>query len=411
MSSSTFDEFRRGWRVLLAAAVGNGAGVTGIPFFTFSVFVVPLTSATGWTRGAVSRGASCLLVGTVISAPLVGWIIDRVGARRVAIASMLALAVGYLCLTHLSGSVTHFYLAWGAIALAAGGTNPVVWTRAVSVWFDRARGLALGIALAGSGLAGVLAPVVTNRVIQAFGWQAAYGALGVFIGVIALPILLVFFHERHDGFAGRAVRSSAEVPSLPGLTLHQAVRTLPFWKIGVGFLFVASVVSGVIINLVPLLIDRGISPAGAASVASVLGLAVMFGRLGTGYLLDRFSGPFVAVVLIGLAAGGCVLLTLPDLPAWMVCLAAISVGLCSAAEADLVSYLSGRFLGMRAYGRIFGWQLSMYFLGAALGPLAAGYAYDHFHSYVPTLEIAAGSLLFGALVLGSLGRPPRFSRE
>jgi len=403
------DEFRRGWRVLFAAAVGNGAGVTGIPFFTFGVFVVPLTVAMGWTRGAVSRGASCLLVGTVISAPLVGWIIDRVGARRVAIASMLALAAGYLFLTQLSGPVTHFYLAWGVIALAAGGTNPVVWTRAVSFWFDRARGLALGIAMAGSGLAGVLAPVLTNHAIEAFGWRGADIALGIFIGVIAVPTLLVFFRDRRDGLPGRGDPPAAEAPPLAGLTLHEAVRTLAFWKIGLGFFFVASVVSGVIINLVPLLIDRGLSPAGAASVASVLGLAVLFGRMGTGYLLDRFAAPFVAVVLIALAAGGCVLLTLPDLPAWMLSLAAICVGLCSAAEADLVAYLTGRFLGMRAYGRIFGWQLSMYFGGAAAGPLAAGFAYDHFHSYLPMLEISALSLLVGATVLGSLGRVPRFA--
>jgi MFS family permease len=410
MSSGTSDEFRRGWRVLLAAAVGNGAGVTGIPFFTFGVFVLPLTAAMGWTRGAVSRGASCLLVGTVISAPLVGWIIDRVGARRVAIVSMLALAMGYLFLTQLSGPVSHFYLAWGAIALAAGGTNPVVWTRAVSLWFDRERGVALGIALAGSGLAGVLAPMVTNRAIEAFGWRGAEVALGIFIGVIAVPMLLVFFHERRDGLEARAALPQAELPALTGLTLQEAVRTPAFWKIGFGFFFVASVVSGVIINLVPVLIDRGMSPAGSARIAGALGLAVMFGRLGTGYLLDRFSGPRVAVVVIVLAAGGCVLLTIADLPAWMVTLAAISVGLCSAAEADLVSYLTGRFLGMRAYGRIFGWQLSMYFLGAAAGPLAAGYAYDHFHSYLPTLEIAAGSLLMGAVVLGSLGRPAQFRR-
>jgi MFS family permease len=280
----------------------------------------------------------------------------------------------------------------------------------VSFWFDRARGLALGIAMAGSGLAGVLAPVLTNRAIEAFGWRGADVALGLFIGVIAVPMLWVFFHERRDDVPGHRDDSSAtEAPSLTGLTLHEAVRTLAFWKIGLGFFFVASVVSGVIINLVPLLIDRGLRPAAAASVASVLGLAVMFGRLGTGYLLDRFSAPLVAVVLIALAAGGCVLLTLPDLPAWMLSLAAIFVGLCSAAEADLVSYLTGRFLGVRAYGRIFGWQLSMYFGGAATGPLAAGFAYDHFHSYVPTLEISAVSLLVGATVLGSLGRAPRFA--
>jgi MFS family permease len=408
--STTFAEFRRGWRVLLASSIGNGAGVTGIPFYTFSVFVVPLVAAMGWTRGQVSRGASCLLIGTVFTSPIVGWIIDRYGARRIGILSMLALAIGYPLLTQISGSVTNFYLAWGAMALVGGGTTPLVWTRTVSVWFDRWRGLALGIALGGSGLTGVLAPVLTNRAIEAFGWKGAYLTLGAFILLVAVPILILFFRDRREAVARSPVApASDDAAPLPGLTLHEALRTLAFWKIAVGFLFVASIISGLIINLVPLLIDRGMSGAAAASVASVLGLAVLLGRICVGYLLDRFAAPLVAAVLLALSATGCALLSVLDLPVWVVRVAVVSIGLAAAAEVDLLSYLTGRFLGMRAYGRIYGWQLSVFFFGAAAGPFAAGVAYDHFHSYLPTLKFAAGSLLFGALVLGTLGRRPKFS--
>jgi MFS family permease len=411
-SDTTFAEFRRGWRVLLASSVGTGSGITGLPFYTFGVFVVPLVAAMGWTRGQVARGASCLLVGTVITAPIVGWMIDRYGARRVGILSMLALALGYALLTQLSGTVTNFYLAWGAIALAAGGTTPVVWTRAVSLWFDRWRGLALGIALAGSGLAGVLAPVLANRAIEAFGWRGAYLALGGFILVFAAPILVLLFRDRRQvAAAGVALQASGISASLPGLTLHEALRTVVFWRIAFGFLFVSSVVSVLILNLVPLLIDRGMTAATAARVASVLGLAVLFGRIGIGYLLDRFSAPIVAGVLFGLSAAGALVLSVEDLPGWTVRLAVISIGLSAAAEFDLVSYLTGRFLGMRAYGRIYGWQLSIFFFGAAAGPFAAGFAYDHFHSYVATLEFAAGALIIAALVLGTLGRPPSFAGD
>jgi MFS family permease len=114
-------------------------------------------------------------------------------------------------------------------------------------------------------------------------------------------------------------------------------------------------------------------------------------------------------VLLVLSAAGCVLLGVADLPPWVVRLAVISIGLSAAAEVDLLSYLTGRYLGMRAYGRIYGWQLSVFFVGAAVGPYVAGVAYDHFHSYLPTLRFAAGALLFGAAVLGTLGRPPRFA--
>jgi len=196
---------------------------------------------------------------------------------------------------------------------------------------------------------------------------------------------------------------------LPGLTPGEALGALAFWRIAFGFLFVSSVISGLVINLVPLLIDRGMSAAEAARVASIMGIAVLVGRVGIGYLLDRVRAPLVAGLLLALSALGCFLLSVPGLPEWIVPLSVISIGLAAAAEVDLLAYLTSRFLGMRAYGRIYGWQLSVFYLGAAAGPFVAGMAYDHFHSYLPTLGFAAVSLLFGAFVLGTLSRPPRFA--
>ena len=96
-------EFARGWRTLVAASIGNGTGLSGLAFYTFGVFVLPLTTAFGWSRGEVSIAASFLIVGTAITAPVIGTIIDRFGARRVGISSMLALAAGYAALIEDTG--------------------------------------------------------------------------------------------------------------------------------------------------------------------------------------------------------------------------------------------------------------------------------------------------------------------
>src|SRR5215475_14573996 len=88
-------EFAQGWRPLLASAAGVGFGLTGLAFYCFGVFVVPLSEAFGWTRGEVTRGSSALIIGTAITAPIIGTVIDRYGARRVALVSMLLVAVGY----------------------------------------------------------------------------------------------------------------------------------------------------------------------------------------------------------------------------------------------------------------------------------------------------------------------------
>nr|NKB46156.1 MFS transporter [Alphaproteobacteria bacterium] len=153
-------EFQRGWRTLLACAVGNGFGLSGFAFYTFGVFVIPLVDAFGWTRGEVSTAASFLLLGTVFTAPIVGTIVDRFGAKRVGLISMGLLAIGYASLTQLGGGIAFFYAMWLTMSLVGGGTTPVVWTRAVNLWFDKGRGLALGLALAGSGLAGIVGPGV-----------------------------------------------------------------------------------------------------------------------------------------------------------------------------------------------------------------------------------------------------------
>jgi cyanate permease len=303
------------------------------------------------------------------------------------------------------------------MSIIGGGTTPVVWTRTVNMWFDKGRGLALGLALAGSGLAGIFAPLLTTMAIRTWGWQGGYLALGGFILLVAVPIIFVFYSERPSTTVAAspapgttpATGGDVQPVELGGYTLAEAVRSTAFWKIAIGFFFVSGVVAGLIINLVPLLIDRGLTPVDAASVAGVMGIAVLCGRVGIGFLLDRFHPPAVARTLLALCAIGCFLLTIPGAPRGLVLLSVVSLGLAAAAEVDLVAYLTSRFCGMRAYGRIYGFQLTAFYAGAAVGPLVAGIAYDRFQSYVPMLYTATGALLFGAIVTGTLGRPPQFA--
>lgn len=399
-------EFRRGWRPLVAAAVGNGSGLSGLSFYTFGVFVLPLVAAFGWTRGEVSIAASFLIVGTAITAPIIGGVIDRYGAKRVGIYSMIALGLGYAVLTRLDGTLGVFYVAWFALSLIGGGTTPVVWTRTVNLWFDRGRGLALGVALAGSGVAGIFAPVLISRVIAEYGWQGGYLAVSGFMLLVSVPLIALTMQELPlTGATAEASAKPHHSSATPGYLLGEALRQLAFWKIAVGFFMVSAVIAALIINLIPLLVDRGLAQQSAASIAGVMGVAVLVGRIAIGFLLDRFSAPAVARVLLILCAVGCFVLTLPDVSTTLITLSVLSLGLAAAAEVDLVAYLTSRFFGMRAYGEIYGWQLTSFYLGAALGPLAAGMAFDHYQSYVPTLYFACGAMVFGALVTGSLGKP------
>jgi MFS family permease len=409
MQPTTLDEFRRGWRTLLASAVGNGSGLSGIPFYTFGVFIVPLVTAFGWTRGQVSIAASFMIIGTAITAPIIGSIIDKLGARRVAIISMSLVALGYMALTQVSGNIALFYAAWLLIALVGGGTTPVVWTRAVNMWFDRGRGLALGLALGGSGVASIFAPALVTDLIKTYGWQGGYLGVGIFIILISVPVIVVFFREKtHDTPTTQGVTAPVTVT---GLSLEESLRRPAFWIIALGFFLVSAVIAALIINLVPLLIDRGLPQSNAAQVAGVMGIAVLLGRVGVGFLLDRFSAALVARVLLGCSAGGCLLLSIEGAPAWFAIVAVVSLGLAAAAEVDLVAYLTSRCFGLKSYGKIYGWQLTAFYIGAAVGPFCAGLAYDYFQGYLQVLYFACASLVLGAIVIGTITLPKEFARQ
>ncbi len=408
MSMSAGEEFSRGWKTLLACSLGNGSGLSGLSFYTFGVFVLPLVSAFGWQRGDVVWAASFLIFGTAITAPIVGAFIDRFGAYRVSLGSFLLLAAGYYLLPNQNGDIRFFYATWLVLSLVGGGTTPVVWTRAVNLWFDRGRGLALGLALAGSGLAGVLAPSLTNRAIETWGWQGGYIALAAYIAVVALPLIALLYKDRPP-VSVKTVAAEVTAPEAPGLTLAQALRSTAFWKIALAFVFVSAAIAGLIINLVPLLVDTGMDRSKAASVAGIMGIAVMLGRVGIGFLLDRLSAPAVAAALLLLCAAGCFILSYSAIPVWIIACCVIALGLGAAAEVDLVAYLTSRYLGMKAYGRIYGLQLTSFYAGAAIGPAAVGKSFDHYQSYGPALYAIVGALIFGAIVVGTLGRPPDFS--
>jgi MFS family permease len=397
------NEFSRGWRTLVASSLGNAAGLSGLPFYTFGVFVVPLATAFGWTRGEASGAASSLILGTAITAPLVGFLIDRIGTRRVALTSLALLALGYALLTQLTGSVALFYAAWLAMSLVGGGTTPVVWTRAVTIWFDRSRGLALGLTLAGSGLASIFGPLYCTALIERFGWQAGYLGVGAIIAFLAIPAVALLFKE----YPQTKTQSATATPDLPGLDFQQAIRTPAYWRIAISFLFISAAITALLINIVPLLIDRGLTSVEAAQMASSMGIAVLVGRVVVGMLLDRFAAPRVTLILLSTTAVGCLLLVSPTTPTWLLLVSVVSLGFAAAAEVDLVAFLVSRYFGLKAYGRIYGSQLTTFYLGAAIGPALIGIAYDRFGGYTHGLYVVAGILIAGAIAIGTLGAPPR----
>lgn len=394
-------ELKSGWRVIVASMMGVGVGLTGLPFYSFGVFMKPLSESFGWDRGAISLGMMCLSAGSVLPGPFIGRLVDKWGVREIALASLAGLAIGLALLSRTGPSITSFYLGWLLIATLGCGTTPLIWTRAVSTHFDKARGLALGLMLMGTGLASVFGPPLLQMAIASGGVRRGYMAMAIFVAVVILPMAVWGIR------GGRRERAAVGgAAPLTGMSFREAVATSIFWKIAISIFLVILCQSSITVHLVPLLSDGGIPIARAASIAGLLGVAIIVGRIAVGLLIDRFYAPRIAALFFTLPAFALVLLY------WRADIATavpavIILGLAAGAEVDLLSYIVGRFFGLRAYGAIYGTQLSLFGIGAGLGPPLTGMIYDAGGNYGPAL--IAGMLLFplSGLLIAGLGAYPQ----
>ena len=202
-------EFRRGWPVLSAAAVGVGLGLSPLPFYTIGVFIPPILAEfgpMGWSPGDILNALAIYTFGAFFASPVIGLLAQKFGARRVAIISIITFSFAMMALALNTGSKSLYIVLWLLLAFAGAGTLPITFTRPVANWFDRNRGIALGIALIATGVFGALAKffaqyIVSNPEWHFFngsGWRSAYILLGLLPLTIALPLSLLSLRDVED---------------------------------------------------------------------------------------------------------------------------------------------------------------------------------------------------------------------
>jgi MFS family permease len=379
--------------LLASSAIGLSAGMTATLFYSLGTFIPSLEGEFGWSRGDISLAVTLMTLAVFVSGAAAGRLCDRFGAANVGAASLVAYALGVVLLVATAGSIHVFWALYAIIALLGVGSTPIVLVRPITAAFEKQRGLALGIALTGAGLAGFWVPQLVAAVTEAAGWRAAYIALAA-IATAAAPIVWFGFRSVPQG--RRADPSEAAVS---GITAAEARRTGRFWLLTVISFAMAAGLGGVVVHLVPLFRDLGADPLAAAGTASLVGLSSVVGRLGIGLLLDRFPAAIVSLAVLALAAVGIALLRFDGLA--MGALAAILLGMAAGAEIDLLAYLTALHFGQRQYGAIYGWQYSVFALGYGLSPFALGKMRDASGDYGAALMVSG--LLVGLAALLMLG--------
>lgn len=407
---SAYREFQIGWPVVLSSMLGIAFGMSPLPFYTIGVFAGPLAVEFGWGIDKVLSGLAIFTLVAMVASPLIGSLSDRLGVRRVALTSIFLFSLSFMAFALNNGSLLLYYVLWGVLAFCGAGTLPMTFTRAISNWFHRKRGLALGIALIGTGVSGAMAKLLAAYVMAEAGWQAAYVAVGALPLLISLPVGLLLFRDIDDPkVSERAAQLRADnhpdtaVAPVYGLTLRQAFIDWRFWLLALVFVPLSFAIGGPIPNMETLLGAKGFSTGDAVFLASCLGYAVFVGRLLGGFLLDHIWAPLVACVLLMLPALSMYLMSAEQLTWSMTLLAVVLLGMAAGMEYDLLAYLVSRYFGIRAYAGIYGALYAFFALGAGFGPAVFGRVYEATGTYNTALTWSMYAFIFCSAALLLLG--------
>lgn len=388
--SERVTEFRRGWRIVAAAGAGAGLGISGLLTYNSGLFVNALEKEIGLTRGAFGLAFFGATLAMALSLPWVGRWIDQRGPAAPALGGSLLLAIGFVGLATLNGSVAT-YTAWMiAIGLFAVGSGPISYNRAVSTSFSAGRGLALGLTQVGIGVSAAAVPPMVTAVMVNYGWRSGFLVLAVLALLGCLPA--VFIRRAPDGPPAASDAPPFWQVAKSRLFLHQMAA---FVVMALGF-------AGLLPHFVPLLRDAGLSAQTAAGYASLIGVFVILSRVVVGWLADFVHAPWLAAAACLLCAIGCGLLAVggPTLAA----VGAAALGCAMGAEADLVGFMTARHFGVAVFGRAYAWQYSGFMLAAGVGPAWVGYVRDTSGNYEPALMAASVMMVAASILFLTLPR-------
>lgn len=403
-SSSAGSEFRLGAKPLAAALIGVACGASPLPFNVVPLIMGPLSIEFGWDFAAMSAGVTVFGIVAALMAPLFGALSDRFGVRPVVLWSLLLFGVVFASFYFLPQSKIGYLAFWTVLGAIGIGSTPVTWSRAISMWFNRHRGLALGIMLLGTSLAAMVVPQIAQKAISMGGWRMAFPIVALLPIVIALPLAFLWFREPRPDERPEGVAD--ESGAVLGITLPDAIRGHRFWILLASILLTAFAYGGAHIHIAQIVAMHGFSAQVAASVLGVVAIGILTGRLLVGFLFDRFWAPGVAFPALLLPAIACWALMGTDASLAYVILGGFLLGFAAGTESDVIAYLTTRYFGMAHYGRIYGVLYMPFAIGSAISPIVYGMVRDRTGSYDLILGVAMVMFIVGGALLLGLGRYP-----
>ena len=409
-------EFRKGWGTLLASFTGLAFGVAALSFpYTLGVFIEPLNTEFGWSRAQILTAGSVVSLSVGGLSLLVGWLSDRMNMRTLIISSQVAFGLAFMVMAVGINNLPSFYALYFLMSVAGMATSAIPFAKLLTADFVYNRGLALGIAMSGTGFCALVAPPYAAYIVESFGWRAGYAAIGLLPLLVALPASLIFI--RKPGLVAaldKAPESPGDptnsvlgkTPASPDIPPRSAIASYRFWALFTIFTLGSSVMTMLLTNFIPILGDRGYSPTLAATMTGSFGITLIAGRIGVGYLIDRFWAPLIGCIIFAPATIAVTLLAAVDLGTLGLVAAILVIGLAAGSEVDLMGYLVARYYGLPHFGQIFaGIYIGFALIPGLITPIF-GASRDNYGSYVPGLYLCGIALMIIAVLFLTLGPYP-----
>ncbi|MFC1869760.1 MFS transporter [Chloroflexota bacterium] len=373
--------------------------VGGVIFYGFTAIFKPIASEFGWSYTQISFAASLRGLETGLLSPFTGILVDRWGPRRLIFGGAIASFLGLILLSRTT-SLPMFYGAFVLLAIGMSTCTTTVLMTAVANWFRRNVGLASGIATCGFGFSGVLIPLIV-RFIDLYQWRMTMTIFALGMLAVVMPLSLLFRHkpEQYGYLLDGAVKDTAISGS--GLVspriieidfrAKQALKTSTFWHIALAFTCQMMMVSAVVTHVMPYLGSVGIARWTSGMVATAIPLMSIGGRLGFGWLGDKFTRKRVAAVAFVMMGFGMLFFGYASAAgAWQLVsfllLFGIGYGGCSALRPSTVR----EYFGRTSFGTVFGLMVGINILGSITGPPLAGWVFDNWGSYQAIWFVFAG---------------------
>ncbi len=391
-----------GWWIVIASFF-IAFYVGGAIFFGFTAFFEPIVTEFGWSYTQVSIGTSLRGLEMGILAPLIGFLVDRFGSRRLVIFGVITVGLGLILISQTQ-SLVMLYVAFLLLSFGAGGCTSVVLYAAVANWFRRNIGKALGITACGFGAGGLLVPLIP-RLIDAFDWRITLIILAAGMWVLGIPSALVIRDKPEqygylpDGGVMPAIALNSRIePEETKATFAEVIRGRTLWFISLAEAIRWIILTSVVVHIMPYLTSIGIPRENAALVAAAIPLISLIGRFGFGWLGDIFDKRYLMAITYGLAGLGMLALSYSSVWLFMF-LFLICFPLAYGGGVTLRGAMISEYFGRSSFGKALGIIMGISSIGGIIGPILAGFTFDTRGSYQLIWLVFCGLTIISVAVI------------